>query len=39
MKVGDTIVTDEKAELTSGNRMEVGNIPTGLKVYNIELIV
>ena len=39
MKVWDTVFTDEKTELVSGNRMEVGNIPTGLKVYNIELIV
>ncbi len=39
MKVGDTIVTDDKAELVSGNRMEIGNIPTGLQIYNLELIV
>lgn len=39
MKVGDVIVTDEKTSLDSGNRMEVGNIPTGLQVYNLELIV
>jgi len=28
MKVGDKIVTSEVAPLKSGNRMEVGNIPT-----------
>ncbi len=39
VKVGDTIVTQEKAELVSGNRMEIGNIPVGLKVHNVELIV
>jgi len=39
MSVGDTIVTDDKAELTSGNRMEIGNIPTGLQIFNLELIV
>ncbi|MDP2089955.1 MAG: 50S ribosomal protein L2 [Candidatus Gracilibacteria bacterium] len=39
MKVGDIIVTDDKATLESGNRMEIGNIPTGLQVYNLELIV
>lgn len=39
MKVWDIVVVDEKAELISGNRMEVGNIPTGLKVYNLEFIV
>ena len=37
--VGDTIVTKEKAELVDGNRMEIGNIPVGLKVHNVELIV
>lgn len=39
MKVGDVIVTDEKTKLVAGNRMEIGNIPTGLEVYNVELIV
>jgi len=39
MKVWDIVITDEKAELVSGNRMLISNIPTGLKVYNVELIV
>ncbi len=39
MKVGDVILTDSKTELVSGNRMEIANIPTGLQVYNVELIV
>lgn len=39
MKVGDTIVTDEKAPLTSWNRLQVWNIPVGLSVHNLELIV
>jgi large subunit ribosomal protein L2 len=39
MKVGDKVITDEKASLNSGNRMEVGNIPVWLQVYNVELIV
>lgn len=39
VKVGDTIITDDKAPLKSGNRMLVGNIPVGLKVHNVELIV
>jgi len=39
MKVGDIVLTDEKTELVSGNRMEIGNIPTGLNVYNVETIV
>ncbi len=39
MKVGDVILTDEKTPLKAGNRMEIGNIPTGLEVHNVELIV
>ncbi len=39
MTVGDVIVTDEKTPLESGNRMLISNIPTGLQVYNVELIV
>ena len=39
MKVGDVIVTSENAELKSGNRMELGNIPVGLQIYNLEMIV
>lgn len=32
-------MTEEKSELKVGNRMEVGNIPVGMQVYNVELIV
>ena len=39
MKVGDTIITSNTAKPTPGNRMEIGNIPTGLSVYNVEMIV
>jgi len=39
MKVGDMIVTDEKTTLEKGNRLEIGNIPVGMNVYNVELIV
>jgi len=39
MKVGDLIVTKQEAALASGNRMELGHIPVGLQVYNLELIV
>lgn len=39
IKVWDEIVTDEKTALVSGNRLEVGNIPVWLWVYNLELIV
>jgi large subunit ribosomal protein L2 len=39
MKVGDVIVTDDKAPLERGNRLLVSNIPVGMNVYNVELIV
>jgi len=39
MKVGDMIVTADNAKPIDGNRLAIGNIPTGLSVYNVELIV
>lgn len=39
MKVKDIIITSPKADLTPWNRMEIGNIPTWMKIYNLELIV
>lgn len=39
MKVGDTIIVSNTAKPTPGNRMEIGNIPTGLEVHNVELIL
>ena len=39
MQVGDEVITEEKAPLKPGNRMLVSNIPTGLQVYNLEMIV
>jgi large subunit ribosomal protein L2 len=36
-KVGDTYIASEKAPLTPGNRMPLGNITVGTFVYNIEL--
>ena len=39
MKVGDKILTNLETPLISGNRMEIWNIPTGLQVYNVEMIV
>jgi len=35
--VGDEIVCAEKAEIKTGNRMKLKNIPGGTMVYNIEL--
>jgi len=37
LKVGDEIICAEKAELKTGNRMKLKNIPVGTAVYNIEL--
>jgi large subunit ribosomal protein L2 len=37
LKVGDEIVSSEKAPLTPGNRMEMGNIPVGTFIHDIEL--
>ena len=39
MKVGDEIITAETAKPVAGNRMLVGNVPVGLNVYNVEMIV
>lgn len=39
IKVGHILITAEKAKPVSGNRMEIGNIPTGLEIYNLETIV
>lgn len=37
MKVGSTFVVSEKADITTGNRLPLKNIPSGTLVYNIEL--
>ena len=39
MKVGDEIITAATTKAVAGNRMEIGNITTGLTVYNVEMIV
>ena len=39
VKVWDSVITDEKATLVSGNRMEIRNIPVGLEIHNLEMIV
>lgn len=38
-KVGDEIITAVTAKAIPGNRMEIGNIPVGLYVHNVEMIV
>ncbi len=37
MKVGDEIVSSEKAEIRIGNSLPLKNVPLGTSVYNIEL--
>jgi large subunit ribosomal protein L2 len=37
VKVGDTFVVSEKADLIPGNRLSLKNIPVGTFVYNIEI--
>lgn len=37
LKIGQTIITSEKAPLEIGNRLPLKNIPVGTQVYNIEL--
>ena len=37
LKVGDEIITSEKAEIKIGNRIKLKNIPVGTQVFNIEL--
>ncbi len=37
MKVGDTFIVSEKADLEPGNRLKLSNIPVGTYVYNIEV--
>jgi large subunit ribosomal protein L2 len=38
LKVGDEIICAENAEIKTGNRLKLKNIPVGAQVYNIELI-
>ena len=37
LKVGDTIVSGEKADIKSGNALQLMNIPVGTMIHNIEL--
>jgi len=36
LKIGDEIISSDKAEIKPGNRMRLKNIPLGTDVYNIE---
>ncbi len=37
LKVGDSIICQEKTDLKTGNRMKLKNIPVGTAIYNIEI--
>ena len=37
LKVGDTVMSGEKADIRSGNSLPISNIPTGTMIHNIEL--
>lgn len=37
LKVGDTFIVSEKAEVKPGNRLPLKNIPVGAFIYNIEI--
>ncbi len=37
LKVGDTIISDKKAEIKVGNALEIRNVPIGTFVHNVEL--
>ncbi len=38
IKVGETLMTAERADIKPGNRMMLKNIPVGTNVHNIELV-
>ena len=38
LKVGDTVMNGEKAELKPGNCLKIKNIPVGLEIHNIEMV-
>jgi large subunit ribosomal protein L2 len=38
LKVGDEIITAEKADIQPGNRLFLKNIPIGTQIHNIELL-
>lgn len=37
LKVGDTVVCGERTKVKPGNRMQLQHIPTGYKIYNLEM--
>ncbi len=37
LKVGDKVVCSEKAKIKVGNRVQIGNIPVGFNVHDVEI--
>jgi len=37
LKVGDSVVCAERTKVKPGNRMQLQHIPTGYKIYNVEI--
>ncbi len=37
MKAGDEVICADKAEIKTGNRMKIKNVPVGFMVFNVEL--
>jgi large subunit ribosomal protein L2 len=37
LNVGESLICSEKAEIKTGNRMKLKNIPVGSQIYNIEM--
>ncbi|MDP8253303.1 MAG: 50S ribosomal protein L2 [Candidatus Kaelpia aquatica] len=37
LKVGDTVISSESAEIKPGNSMPIKNIPSGISIHNLEL--
>ena len=37
LKIGDKIVSSEKAEIKIGNALPLGNIPIGVEIHNVEI--
>lgn len=38
LKVGDTVIAADTAEIKTGNRMRLRNFPSGIEIHNIELL-
>ena len=38
LKIGQTVISGEKAEIKPGNALKLRNIPVGVEIHNIELV-